>query len=126
MSSSIVPLVRRTLLAFVCAAPFALAQAQNAPQPTPAAPAPPDALQNQEQPSGRQNQKIENIHTEDSGAKIDEQRYGGRTQSITVTPKANVPAYQVLPQDGSRGVPPNPGETSPDGNGPRVWNVLKF
>ena len=65
-------------------------------------------------------------HTEDSGAKIDEQRYGGRTQSITVTPKANVPPYQVLPQDGKRGVPPNPGETSPDGDGSRVWNVLKF
>ncbi len=123
MSSSIVPLVRCTLLAFACAAPFALALAQNAPQSTPVAP---HALQNHEQPAGRQNQKIENIHTEDSGANIDEQRYGGRTQSITVTPKANVPAYQVLPNDGSSGVPPNPGETSPDGNGPRVWNVLKF
>lgn len=126
MSSSIVSTVRRTLILVACAAPFALAQAQTAPQTAPTPSAPPDTLQNQEQASGRQNQKIENIHTEDSGAKIDEQRYGGRTESITVTPKANVPSYQVLPQDGKSGVPKNPGESSQDGNGPRVWNVLKF
>ena len=53
----------------------------------------------------RQNQKIEHIHVEDSGATVDEVRYGGQTQSITVTPKANVPSYEVLPNDGGRDAP---------------------
>lgn len=82
----------------------------------------PEALSNPEQESPRRNQKIENIHIEDSGAKVDEVRYGGRTQSINVTPKANVPGYEVLPNSGT-----NAGEASNgSGTGPRVWNVMKF
>jgi hypothetical protein len=122
MSSITFPVVRRILLALACAAPLVAAYAQTEP---PATPAPPDTLQNPEQVDGRKNQKIENIHVEDSGASVDEVRYGGRTQSITVKPKANVPGYEVLPDDGGR---PHSGsaETSSSGNGPRVWNVMKF
>jgi hypothetical protein len=122
MSSTTFPVVRRILLALACAAPLVAVHAQTEP---PATQAPPDTLQKPEQVDGRKNQKIENIHVEDSGASVDEVRYGGRTQSITVKPKANVPGYEVLPDDGGR---PRSGsaETSAGGNGPRVWNVMKF
>ena len=63
-------------------------------------PAPP--LVQESQPlEGRKNQRVEHIHLEDSGAKIDEIRYGGQTQSITVQPKANVPEYEIQPTDPS-------------------------
>jgi hypothetical protein len=42
------------------------------------------------------------IRVEDSGARIDEQRLGGETQSIDVQPKGGMPAYQVAPQTGER------------------------
>ncbi|WP_429614488.1 hypothetical protein [Variovorax sp. W2I14] len=97
MPSSTLLIARRILLALAFAAPFAAAQAQSAPAATPA---PAEPLQNQEQADGRRNQKIEHIHTEDSGASVDEVRYGGRTQSINVKPKSNMPGYEVLPNDG--------------------------
>jgi len=127
MPSSTLPVARRLLLALALAVPFAAAQAQNAPQSEPASAAPAAAdpsLQNQEQNEGRRNQKIEHLHTEDNGASVDEVRYGGRTQSINVTPKANMPGYEVLPNDPG-GMRPGAAE-GPAGNGPRVWNVMKF
>ncbi len=116
MPSSTLLVARRILLALAFATPVAAVQAQ---QPAPAEP-----LQNQEQqPEGRRNQKIEHIHTEDSGASVDEVRYGGRTQSINVKPKSNMPGYEVLPNDaGTTRGSANDG----NGNGARVWNVLKF
>ncbi len=46
--------------------------------------------------------RIEHIHVEDTGARIDEVRVGGDTQSITVQPKDGMPAYQVAPKTGER------------------------
>ncbi|MBU1359423.1 MAG: hypothetical protein KKC79_14825 [Gammaproteobacteria bacterium] len=118
--SSTKPLLARVVmpisLALACLAPLAAAHAQAAPPPA-------DAPREQLDP--KQNQKIERIHVEDSGAKVDELRVGGRTQTITVQPKADVPAYQVLPDNGTR---LNQGQTdnSMGASGPRVWNVLKF
>jgi len=103
------------VLAWACSAPLAVVHAQTAP--------PPDAQSGPSSP--RQNQKIESIHVEDSGAKVDEVRYGGRTQSIHVSPKANVPPYEVLPDDGVRSRQGQQ-ETGTGGNGPRVWNIFKF
>ncbi|SCX39726.1 hypothetical protein [Variovorax sp. EL159] len=126
MPSSTLLVARRILLALAFAAPFAAVQAQSA-QPAPAqpaaTPAPADTLQNQEQADGRRNQKVENLHTEDSGASVDEVRYGGRTQSINVKPKSNMPGYEVLPADAGTG---RQGSTETGANGPRVWNVMKF
>ncbi len=51
---------------------------------------------------GKAQRRVEHIHVEDVGARIDEVRVGGETQSITVQPKANMPAYQVAPQTGER------------------------
>jgi hypothetical protein len=123
MPSSTLLVARRILLALAFATPFAAVQAQQA-TPTPAA-APAEALPNQEQAKaeGRRNQKVENIHTEDSGASVDEVRYGGRTQSINVKPKSNMPGYEVLPADAATG---RQGSSETGANGPRVWNVLKF
>ncbi len=74
---------------------------------------------------GRPDQRIEKIRTEDSGARIDEVRVGGQTQSITVKPKANVPEYEIQPTDGVR-ARPTQREGAESGTGSRVWNMLKF
>jgi hypothetical protein len=46
--------------------------------------------------------RVEHIRDEDTGARIDEVRVGGQTQSITVQPKDGMPAYQVAPKTGER------------------------
>ncbi len=120
---------RRILLALAFAAPLAAVNAVHAQQPAPAAASPSATpavpLPNQEQANadGRRNQKVENIHTEDSGASVDEVRYGGRTQSINVKPKSNMPGYEVLPADQATG---RQGSPETGANGARVWNVMKF
>src|SRR4051812_20359987 len=45
----------------------------------------------------RKNQKIEHIHVEDDTVNIDEVRYAGQTQSISVQPKGAMPAYEIQP-----------------------------
>ena len=76
--------------------------------------------------SGRPDQTIQRIRTEDAGSRIDEVRVGGETQSITVQPKIGngVPAYEVKPSDTARGAAPSTSKN--DTTGSRVWNVLKF
>jgi hypothetical protein len=128
MPSSTLLVARRILLALAFATPFAAVQAQQPAAPASAAPAQGaqgEPLQNQEQSKAeaRRNQKIENIHTEDSGASVDEVRYGGRTQSINVKPKSNMPGYEVMPADQATG---RQGSSETGTNGPRVWNVMKF
>ncbi|KWT97119.1 MULTISPECIES: hypothetical protein [unclassified Variovorax] len=111
-------LARGALLAALAgAAPLAAVHAQSAPPPAEAQATP---------ESPRRNQKIEHIHVEDSGARVDEVRYGGQTQSITVQPKANVPSYEVLPNQGGRDRQGRSEAGGGNGNGARVWNVLKF
>jgi hypothetical protein len=72
----------------------------------------------------KKNQKIEHIHVEDSAVTIDEVRYAGQTQSVTVQPKNGLPAYEIQP------VTPGRERARDDGRGPvgaaRVWNVLAF
>ncbi len=101
----------RLLLPLLLGATSALAQ-----HPGPASPQPAPAgrevllIQEQEQAlDGRRNQKIERIRHEDAGSVIEEVRYGGQTQSISVQPKAGVPRYEVQPVTGQRS-----------------WNVLSF
>ena len=107
MSATLKTLLSLTALA--CGA--ALAQAP-APAPSPAK-NPPE-------------QRIEQIRTEDQGARIDELRVGGQTQSITVTPKASsMPGYEIQPTEGAR-TRPTQREGAESSSGPRVWNVLKF
>lgn len=77
-------------------------------------------------PTGRPEQAIERIRTEDAGSRIDEVRVGGETQSIVVQPKTgtSLPAYEVKPSDTARGAAPS--TSKGDTTGARVWNVLKF
>ena len=96
-------------LAFVAAA----AHAQTAPLVQESQPAEP-----------RKNQKIERIHVEDNAVKIDEVRYAGQVQSITVTPKGDMPAYEILPANPAR-TRTDDGRRNSSG-GERVWNVFSF
>ena len=92
--------------------------------PAPAA-SPAPAIEPGTNPTSRRPEPaIQRIRVEDAGSRIDELRVGGETQSITVQPKADVPAYEVLPTD-----PIGGGGNASSGTGStgkRVWNVLKF
>jgi len=74
----------------------------------------------------RTEQRIERIRIEDAGSRIDELRVGGETQSIVVSPKGGMPAYDVIPERGNSQL--MRGERSSTGNtgGTRVWKVLGF
>lgn len=114
-SSSILPAPLRTgLLVLGLVLSSASLQAQ-----TPGAAAAP-VERSAEPLDGRRNQKIEHITVEDAGARVDEMRYGGVTQSISVQPKNAMPAYEVQPTDERRA---RQGDGS---GGSRVWNVMKF
>lgn len=116
-SSSILPAPLRTgLLVLGLVLSSASLQAQT---PAPAAAAAP-VERSAEPLDGRRNQKIEHITVEDAGARVDEMRYGGVTQSISVQPKNAMPAYEVQPTDERRA---RQGDSS---GGSRVWNVMKF
>ncbi len=75
---------------------------------------------------GRKNQKVERIHLEDDAVKIDEVRYGGQTQSITVQPKSNLPGYEIQPTDLGRSRPADNRDGMSSAGGKRVWNVFSF
>ena len=70
----------------------------------------------------RKTQRVEHIRVEDAGSRVDEVRSGGETKSITVQPKASVPAYEVQPA-GSGAINH---EGGPGSAGKRVWKVLNF
>ena len=74
----------------------------------------------------RTDQRIERIRIEDAGSRIDELRVGGETQSIQVSPKGGMPAYDVIPERGNSQL--TRGERGSTGNtgGTRVWKVLGF
>jgi hypothetical protein len=113
------------LFAALAALSCAPALAQTAAPAPAAAPAP--TLEPGTNPASRRpDPAIQRIRTEDAGSRIDEIRVGGETQSITVQPKVNVPAYEVLPSDGTKGGGTGPSTTGAGTTGKRVWNVLKF
>ena len=75
---------------------------------------------------GRKNQKVERIVHEDAGSRIEETRYGGQTQNITVVPKADVPAYEIQSTDLARSRPADARDGMGTATGTRFWNILKF
>ena len=85
-----------------------------------------EPLQQAEPADPRRNQKIERIRIEDNGARIDELRVGGQTQSITVQPKANVPGYEFQPSDLARSRPADHRDGLSSPSSQRVWNIMKF
>ena len=111
--------IRPLLAAAFAVLPLAAAMAQ-----APAQNVAPATKAEAQAPSGRPDQKIQRIRTEDAGSRIDELRVGGQTQQITVQPKVGGAAYEVKPAEGAKGTAP--ASTNSDTNGSRVWNVLKF
>jgi len=73
--------------------------------------------------SNRVSERVEYIRVEDAGNRVDEVRVGGQTKSITVQPKANVPAYDVQPASPTR---PVLSESGPGSAGQRTWKVFSF
>ncbi len=77
-------------------------------------------------PQGR-DQRIERITIEDRGARIDELRYGGEPQSITVQPlNSALPAYEIVPQNGARARPQGERDSASGNAGQRVWKLIGF
>jgi alpha-ketoglutarate-dependent taurine dioxygenase len=62
---------------------------------------------------------------EDRTARIDELRVRGQLQKVTVSPRGDVPGYEVLIGDSAHSGGEGPG--SPRGaTGKSVWNLLRF
>ena len=113
---------RTGLLALLASATLAVLPAAHA-QQTPPALVPADGAP--EPPASRK--KIERIRIEDDAARIDELRYGGETQSITVQPKHGAPQYEIVPLDAARQRPQTGRDNSTTGTtGQRVWKVFGF
>lgn len=105
-------------LMFACGPLQAQTSSQNTPKPA----------SNLAEPLSKTEQggpRVERIRVEDAGARVDEVRYGGVTQSITVQPAANVPGYEVLPNNTAQSKPGNSADTG-SGQGPRVWKFFNF
>lgn len=77
-------------------------------------------------------QRTERVDLKDAGARVQELRVGGQTQSITVQPQGQVqgvgalPTYEVQPTQGKSSSHGQSRSNLNDTTGPRVWNVLKF
>ncbi len=72
----------------------------------------------------KKNQKVERIHVEDNAVSIDETRYAGQTENVTVQPKDGLPAYQILPHNPERSPAYDTRRAVPGGE--RVWDVFHF
>lgn len=72
----------------------------------------------------RVEQKVERLHVADEGTSIDEVRYGGQTQSITVQPRG-AKEYDVAPTVGPRrrAAERDGGDAS---GGARTWKMIGF
>jgi hypothetical protein len=104
-----------------------------APAPTAAAPAtaapataPATLERAQPAPGSRADQRIEHIQVEDKSVRIDELRYGGETQNITVQPTNGMPAYEIVPANGARSRPQGERDSASGNSGQRVWKLFNF
>jgi hypothetical protein len=88
-------------LALLIALLVASAQAWGQGNPSPAQAVPVKATPSRTF-AGSQESLTERILVEDDSARIDELRIGGETRTISVTPKGNMPAYDVAPKTGER------------------------
>jgi hypothetical protein len=82
-------------------------------------------VQTPQSAAGGKDQKIEHIVHEDAGSKIEETRYGGITQSITVESKLGGMPYQIVPADGTRSIPPG-WNNAKDSAGKAHWQIGTF
>jgi hypothetical protein len=78
------------------------------------------------EPLSKTEQKVQNIVVQDDANRIQERRFGGQTERITVTPKANMPEYEVLPDNPSRSATGDGLKPQRGTSGQRVWNIFSF
>ncbi len=117
--------MRALLLTLFCSIGLVPAWAQS-PAATPSASVAP-ALPDTPAAPSRADKRIENIHIEDKGSRIDEVRYGGEPQSITVQPlNSAMPAYEIVPANGARNRPIGERDSASGNSGQRVWKLLGF
>jgi hypothetical protein len=104
------------------------APAPSAAAPATAAPATAPATLERAQPApgSRADQRIEHIQVEDKSVRIDELRYGGETQNITVQPTNGMPAYEIVPANGARSRPQGERDAASGNSGQRVWKLFNF
>ena len=115
--------MRALVLSCFCLAAVVSAWAQAPAGTPPAAPLVGDTIGQ----TGRADKRIEHIRIEDSGARIDELRYGGEPQSITVQPlNSAMPAYEIVPNNGARVRPGNERDSASGNAGQRVWKLFGF
>jgi hypothetical protein len=74
----------------------------------------------------RTEKRIERLRTEDAGSRVDEVRYGGETQSITVQTKSGMPEYEIVPNNGARNRPTGERDAASGSSGQRVWKLFNF
>jgi hypothetical protein len=131
--------MKRTLVAAIaaCAAALATPFASAADAP-PALPAPAQAapaataasaalpLEDVEpKPSRFPEPAVKHTVIEDRTARIDELRVRGQLQKVTVSPRGDVPGYEVLLGDSAHSGGEGPG-TPRGATGKSVWNLLRF
>jgi len=111
-------MLSRILIAAVLAASTAaFAQAPQVQEPLPV-----DSAKSEK---NQKNQKVENLHAEDNAVVIDEKRFAGQSESVTVQPKDGMPRYEIVPSNASR-PPAFDDRRNPTPGGERVWNILHF
>ena len=113
------------LVVSVCLGAMLPAGAQT-PAPDNKGPATAAAAPAERQTERQTDRRIEHIHIEDAGTRIDELRVGGETQAITVQPKGGMPAYEVVPATGNRSPATAERGSSGASGGTRVWKILGF
>jgi hypothetical protein len=91
----------------------------------------PPAPANQASPAAdpaapRTEKRIERLRVEDAGSRVDEVRYGGETQSITVQTKSGMPEYEIVPANGARNRPIGERDAASGSSGQRVWKLFDF
>jgi hypothetical protein len=77
-------------------------------------------------PAAQPGKRIERLRTEDAGSRVDEVRYGGETQSITVQTKSGLPEYEIVPSNGARNRPQGERDAASGSSGQRVWKLFDF
>ena len=121
--------MRAPLLFAIFSISLATCQAQaQTPAPAPATPAAAATApaNGQPAPGSRPDQRIEHIQIEDKSVRIDELRFGGETQNITVQPTNGMPAYEVVPANGARSRPQGERDSASGNAGQRVWKLFNF
>ena len=79
-----------------------------------------------EGPAASAERRVQRVVVQDGGSRIEEVRYGGETQSISVSTPGAMPPYEVVPAHGARQRPAGQRDGAPGSTGMRVWTLGAF